>query len=176
MYWVPIGEIWRVSQTLTPLWLSSLTLWQIRYLHSHFVDVAVEPQRLRDLFKKPQFVVRLGVRGSWPWIFSASFCLSCSLCPDAFSPCYRCSVVKSCLTLCDPMDCGMPGLPVHHQLLKFTQTHVRWVGDAIQPLLFPINLGISDSFLFRFQFPPQVTSPSDQPVSHFPVYFLHSTS
>ena len=31
------------------------------------------------------------------------------------------------------MDFSMPGLPVHHQLLRFTQTHVRWVGDAIQP-------------------------------------------
>ena len=34
---------------------------------------------------------------------------------------------------CDPMDCSTPGLPVHHQLLEFTQTHVWWVGDAIQP-------------------------------------------
>ena len=33
----------------------------------------------------------------------------------------------------DPMDCSMPGLPVHHQLPEFTQTHVCWVGDAIQP-------------------------------------------
>ena len=35
--------------------------------------------------------------------------------------------------LCDPMDCSTPGLPVHHQLLEFTQTHVQWVSDAIQP-------------------------------------------
>ena len=35
--------------------------------------------------------------------------------------------------LCDPMDCSMPGLPVHHQLLESTQTHVHRVGDAIQP-------------------------------------------
>ena len=42
------------------------------------------------------------------------------------------SVARLCLTLCDPMDCSMPGLPVHHQLPEFTQTHVRWVGDAIQ--------------------------------------------
>ena len=50
------------------------------------------------------------------------------------------SVTQSCLTLCDPMDHSRPGLPVHHQLLEFTQTHVHWVGDAIQPshpLLFP---------------------------------------
>ena len=35
--------------------------------------------------------------------------------------------------LCHPMDCSMPGLPVHHQLPEFTQTHVHWVSDAIQP-------------------------------------------
>ena len=40
---------------------------------------------------------------------------------------------QSCLTLWDPMDCSTPGLPVHHQLLEFTQTHVHWVSDAIQP-------------------------------------------
>ena len=43
------------------------------------------------------------------------------------------SVAQSCLTLCDPMDCSLPGFPVHHQLLEFTQTHVHWVSDAIQP-------------------------------------------
>ena len=43
------------------------------------------------------------------------------------------SVAQSCLTLCDPMDCSTPGLPVHHQLSKFTQTHIHQVGDAIQP-------------------------------------------
>ena len=43
------------------------------------------------------------------------------------------SVIQSCLTLCDPMDCSMPGFPVHHQLLESTQTHVHWVCDAIQP-------------------------------------------
>ena len=43
------------------------------------------------------------------------------------------SVAQSCLTLCDPMNCSTPGLPVHHHLLEFIQTHVRRVGDAIQP-------------------------------------------
>ena len=43
------------------------------------------------------------------------------------------SVAQSCPTLCDPMDCSRPGLPVHHQLLELTQTHVHRVGDAIQP-------------------------------------------
>ena len=43
------------------------------------------------------------------------------------------SVAQSCLTLCEPMNRSMPGLPVHHQLPEFTQTHVHQVGDAIQP-------------------------------------------
>ena len=43
------------------------------------------------------------------------------------------SVTQSCLTLCNPMNHSIPGLPVHHQLLEFTHTHVHWVGDAIQP-------------------------------------------
>ena len=42
-------------------------------------------------------------------------------------------VAQSCPTLCNPMDCSTPGLPVHHQLLEFTQTHVHRVGDAIEP-------------------------------------------
>ena len=43
------------------------------------------------------------------------------------------SVTQSCPTLYDPMDCSTPGLPVHHRLQEFTQTHVYRVGDAIQP-------------------------------------------
>ena len=43
------------------------------------------------------------------------------------------SVAQSCPTLCNPMNRSTPGLPVHHQLLEFTQTHVHQVGDAIQP-------------------------------------------
>ena len=52
------------------------------------------------------------------------------------------SVAQSCPTLCDPMNRSMPSLPVHHQLLEFTQTHVHWVGDAIQP-----SLPLSSPFL-----------------------------
>ena len=43
------------------------------------------------------------------------------------------SVTQLFPTLCDPMNCSMPGLPVHHQLPESTQTHVHWVGDAIRP-------------------------------------------
>ena len=43
------------------------------------------------------------------------------------------SVTQSCLAFCDPMNCSMPRLPVHHQLLELAQTHVHRVGDAILP-------------------------------------------
>ena len=49
-------------------------------------------------------------------------------------------VTKSCPTLCNPMNCSTPGFPVLHYLLEFAQTHVHWVGDAVQlfhPLLSP---------------------------------------
>ena len=39
----------------------------------------------------------------------------------------------SCVRLCDPLDCSMPGFPVLHHLQEFAQTHIHWVGDAIQP-------------------------------------------
>ena len=50
-----------------------------------------------------------------------------------YNLCQFSSVIQSCLTLCDLRDCNTPGLPVNHQLLEFTQTHVYRVSDAIQP-------------------------------------------
>ena len=53
--------------------------------------------------------------------------------PIQFSSVQFSSVAQSCPTLFDPMNCSTPGLPVHHQLPEFTQTHVHRVSDAIQP-------------------------------------------
>ena len=51
-----------------------------------------------------------------------------------FSLCWEfSSVFQLCPTLCDPMDYRMSGFPVHHQLSELAQTHVHWIGDAIQP-------------------------------------------
>ena len=69
-------------------------------------------------------------------------------------------VAQLCLTLCDPMNCSTPGLPVHHQLPEFTQTHVHWVSDAIQ-LSHPVvpfssclqSFPASGSFLMSWLFP-----------------------
>ena len=61
------------------------------------------------------------------------------------------SVAQSCPTLCDPMNCSTPGLPVHHQLPEFTQTHVHWGSDAIWSSVVPFSscpqsLPASESF------------------------------
>ena len=66
------------------------------------------------------------------------------------------SVTQSCLTVCNSMDCSMPGFPVHHQLLEPAQTHVHPVGDAIQPphpLLSPSSLAFLQSFPASGSFP-----------------------
>ena len=58
---------------------------------------------------------------------------------DTFHPssdlinCFCCSVAQLCLTLCNSMDCSTPCFPVLHYLLELAQTHIHWVGDAIQP-------------------------------------------
>ena len=60
--------------------------------------------------------------------------------PICYTSCTQLSsVAQSCPTLCDPMDRSMPGLPVHHQLPEFNQTHVHWVGDAISSAVVPFS-------------------------------------
>ena len=82
------------------------------------------------VFNSPYiFFSALGQGWLTHWTCSASICIVyLSYLDMQFS-----SVAQSCPTLCDPMDCSAPGFPVHHELLEFTQTHVHWVGDAIQP-------------------------------------------
>ena len=85
------------------------------------------------------------------------------------------SVAQSCLTLCDPMNLSTPGLPVYHPLPEFTQTHVHWVGDAIQPshpLSFPsppaLNLSQHQS-LFKW------VSSSHQVATVFEFHLQHQS-
>ena len=61
--------------------------------------------------------MQMSFLGAWPMFASVQFS----------------SVAQSCPTLCNPMNRRTPGLPVHHQLPEFTQTHIHWVGNAIQP-------------------------------------------
>ena len=84
------------------------------------------------------------------------------ICLNQFS-----SVAQSCLTPCDPMNHSTPGLPVHHQFPEFTQTHVHWVGDAIQPshpLSFPFSSG-----------PQSLPASGSFPMSHLFTWGVQST-
>ena len=65
------------------------------------------------------------ISSTYTYIHSFSFL-------DAFPICC-CSVTKSCLTPCDPIECSTPGFPVLHYLPELAQTHIHWVGNAIQP-------------------------------------------
>ena len=69
------------------------------------------------------------------------------------------SVAQSCLTLCDPMDCSMPGFPVHHQLSELVQTHVHSFGDAkgvlnfvmVNIIIKQMLVSIEYTFMFVFE-------------------------
>ena len=93
--------------------------------------------------------------------------VSCKLNSVQFS-----SAAQSCLTLCDPINHSTPGLPVHHQLLEFTQTHVHQVGDAIQP-----SHPLSSSFL-PAPIPPSIRVFSNESTLHmrWPKYWSFSFS
>ena len=82
-------------------------------------------------------------REAGPWWGSSSLCNTVSEL-STWSPCIFqvsylrssvqfISVAQSCLTICNPINRSTPGLLVHHQLPQFTQTHIHWVSDAIQP-------------------------------------------
>ena len=97
--------------------MGTLNIWphlfyrrQMKYYHPHFTDEETEafsylPESDLPVFSPSQ------------WFSSVQFS----------------SVTQSCPTLCDPMNRSTPGLPVHHQLPEFIQTHVHQVSDAIQP-------------------------------------------
>ena len=85
------------------------------------------------------------------------------------------SVAQSCPTLCNPMDCNMPGFPVHHQLPELTQTHVHWVGDAIQPF-HPLSSPSPPAFnLSQHQGLFQWVSPSRQVVKVLEFQLQHQS-
>ena len=70
------------------------------------------------------------------WTWPSNFHFTSSITLYTFHSIH--SVAQSCPTLCNPMDCSMPGLPVHHQLLEFTQTPIYQVSDTIQPF-YPLS-------------------------------------
>ena len=81
--------------------------------------------KTRDLFQK--------IRDTKKTFHASSVQFSCSVVSNSLV--YVLPKRAQCPTLWDPMDCSTPGLPVHHQLLEFTRTHVHRVSDAIQHLI-----------------------------------------
>ena len=103
--------------------LGAVRLWSPS---STRVRVLVFAEQLKDMHQIVMYIL-------WKWtriLFYTHFLWFWipALPSDQFS-----SVAQSCPSLWDPMDCSIPGFPVPHQLLEFTQTHVHWVGDANQP-------------------------------------------
>ena len=86
----------------------------------------VEPPSLR-------LSIHVGSYGEGEWRMDAGEAAELLITPHPFSSVQFSSVAQSCPTLCDPMNRSTPGLPVHHQLPEFTQTHIHRVSDAIQP-------------------------------------------
>ena len=86
------------------------------------------------------------------------------------------SVAQWCLTLRNPMDCSMPGLPIHHQLPEFTQMHPHWVSDAIQPS-YPLSSPYPTAFnLSQYQDLFQRVSSSYQKAKYWSFSFSISSS
>ena len=99
-----------------PLWSASSVRTGFRSCGSVALQDVGSPQ-IRD----PTHVLHIGRRILCHWATREALSVQFS------------SVAQSCPTLCDPMNRSMPGLLVQHQLPEFTQTHVHWVSDAIQP-------------------------------------------
>ena len=104
------------------LWL--LHCRQILYRWATGEALKSIPLGLRETLPQTKWRIQLGAS----CMVKSSFCLFLSTFSVQFS-----SFAQSYQTICDPMDCSTPGLPVHHQLPELTQTHVHGVGDAIQP-------------------------------------------
>ena len=102
---------------------------QFAQTHVYWVDDAIQPSHPLSFPSSPAFNLSQH-QGLFQWVSSLHWVanvLALQL-QHQFS-----SVAHSCLTLCDPVDCSMPGLPVYYQLPELTQTHAHRLDDAIQP-------------------------------------------
>ena len=145
-----LNSMWELNKMkglkLEELWLRGNPLCDrfpdqstyLRFVWDHPVTL------LGDLYPwGPKLLLTVPLCQRWqPWssgrIIGSAFSFLCSFSSVQFS-----SVTQLCPTLCNPMDCSTPGLPVHHQLPEFTQTHVHWVADAIEPLSSPSDASSS---------------------------------
>ena len=113
-----------------------------RHLGDAQVGLGLDDDRLRSAGPSGQAVVLLCTRAVFFYVIVITPAINRYKNGDlsnvteqiqALFTCYCCSGAQSCPTLCDPMNCSTPGLPVHHQLPEFAQVHVHCIGDAVQP-------------------------------------------
>ena len=97
--------------------------WNVSYCLYRWLTLGIQTELFDYNSISQSFPINIGLLHSF-----VNFLNCLYLCSVQFS-----SVTQSCPTLCDPMKCSTPGLPVHHQLQELTQTHVHPVSDAIQP-------------------------------------------
>ena len=138
--------------------------------HVHRIGDAIQPSHpLSPLLLLPSIFPNISIFFNesalcikWPKYWSFSFSISQSVS----------SVAQSCPTLCDPINCSKAGLPVHHQLPEFMQTHVHQLGDAIQP-----SHPLSPRLLLP-PIPPSIRVFSNQSTLHmrWPKYWSFSLS
>ena len=133
-------------------------LLELGKTHVHWVSDAIQPSHplsrgynstnicMPEIYIYTNKTVSLHIHLPNPSSISY-FLFVCHLPINLFIFCLFSSVAQSCLTLCDSIHCSTPGLPVHHQLLEFTQTHVQWVSDAIQPS-HPLSSPFPPTFTF----------------------------
>ena len=104
------------------------------YDHRSQNSVAYKYHKISHFYSVPDTVLSWGqIMASVLQVKITCFAESKIMASDSISSVQFSSVAESCLTLCDPVNRSTPGLPVHHKLPEFTQTHAHQVGDAIQP-------------------------------------------
>ena len=116
------------SEMLPTLLLCRQLLEHLSTVYSHFSRALLPCSTLYNLLSPPNHITSL-----WKQRFCVFYSILCLYHLEQYLTQQFNSVAQSCPTLCNPMNRSTPGLPVHHQLLEFTQTHVHQVGDAIQP-------------------------------------------
>ena len=123
---------WIESQAATKI--AGRNINNLRYV-DYITLMAEKKEKLRSLLMRvkeesEKAGLKLNIQSGSPFfVYFAFLCLQVSQFSSVqFSP-----VAQSCPTLCDPMNCSTPDLPVHHQLPEFTQTNVHRVSDAFQP-------------------------------------------
>ena len=124
IYWATVP---RFSQSRTQLKWLSMHIYIYIYMQILF---SLNKKENSDTFYNMRMNLEVITLGKTSWSQKDRHCMIPLIWDTSvqFS-----SVTQSCLTLCNPMNCSMSGLPVYHQLPEFTQTHVHWVNDAIQP-------------------------------------------